>query len=60
MGRELIITQLADDTIFLQDEKQIPIAIEVTHEFTKVSRVSLNFWLSNNVVKPVIVYLVYN
>ena len=36
LGRELIITQLADDTtLFLQNENQIAVIIEVIREFSK-------------------------
>lgn len=43
INRELVITQLADDTtLFLQNENQIPIAIKVIEEFSKASGVYLN------------------
>lgn len=41
--RELIINQLADDTtLFLRNENQIPVPINVTEEFSKASGVYLN------------------
>ncbi len=43
IDRELVITQLADDTtLFLQNKNQIPIAIKVIEEFSKASGVYLN------------------
>ncbi|XP_051733611.1 uncharacterized protein LOC127503617 [Ctenopharyngodon idella] len=43
MNRELVIMQLADDaTLFLRNENQIPIAINVIEEFSKASGVYLN------------------
>ncbi len=43
LGRELTITQLADDTtLFLRDENQVSIAIETINEFSKASGLSLN------------------
>lgn len=43
IDRELIITQLADDTtLFLRNENQIPVAINVIEEFSKASGVYLN------------------
>lgn len=42
-NRELVITQLADDTtLFLKEESQIPIAIEAVAEFSRASGLYLN------------------
>lgn len=43
VGREISINQLADDTtLFLKNDKQIPVAIEVVKEFSKASGLCLN------------------
>lgn len=42
-GKDLIITQLADDTtLFLKNETQIPVAIKVIQEFSRASGLCLN------------------
>lgn len=43
MGERIIISQLADDTtLFLKDEDQIPLALQVIDHFSKASGLQLN------------------
>lgn len=48
-GTELIISQLADDTLFLKNHKQVPVIIDKIELFSEASGLTLNLknWTSS-------------